>query len=76
MWKGHRLRPIPVPGHALDGNLAKAEPKKLRYRLLHVVARITHAARTTRLAIAEYWPWADALVTAFTRLAALPRSSG
>ncbi len=57
----------------LDGNLAKAEPKKLRYRLLHVAARITRTARTTRLAIAEHWPWTDALVTAFRRLAALPR---
>jgi Transposase DDE domain group 1 len=57
----------------LDGDLAKAEPKKLRYRLLHVAARITRTARQTRLAIAEHWPWTNALVTAYTRLAALPR---
>ena len=57
----------------LDGDLAKAEPKKLRYRLLHVAARITRTARQTRLAIAEHWPWTDALVTAFGQLAALPR---
>lgn len=57
----------------LDGDLAKAEPKKLRYRLLHVAARITRTARRTRLAIAEHWPWTDALETAFGRLAALPR---
>jgi hypothetical protein len=60
----------------LDGDLAKAEPKKLRYRLLHVAARITRTARRTHLAIAEHWPWTDALVTAFTRLAALPRPAG
>jgi hypothetical protein len=36
----------------LHGDLAKAEPKTLRYRLLHVAARITRTARRTRLAIA------------------------
>lgn len=57
----------------LDGDLAAAEPKKLRYRLLHVPARITRSARRTRLRIAEHWPWVEHLVTAFTHLAALPR---
>ena len=57
----------------LDGELARAEPKKLRYRLLHVAARITRTARQTRLRIAEGWPWTDDLVRAFTRLAALPQ---
>jgi hypothetical protein len=57
----------------LDGELAKAEPKKLRYRLLHVAARITRSARRTRLHIAEGWPWATHLVTAFNRLGALPQ---
>jgi hypothetical protein len=57
----------------LDGDLAAAEPKKLRYRLLHVPARITRSARQTRLRIAHGWPWADQLVTAFNRLAALPQ---
>jgi hypothetical protein len=57
----------------LDGDLAAAEPKKLRYRLLHVPARITRSARRTRLRIAEGWPWATDLVFAFTRLAQLPR---
>ena len=57
----------------LDGELAAAEPKKLRYRLLHVAARLTRTARQTRLRIAETWPWATDLTTAFTRLAALPQ---
>jgi hypothetical protein len=57
----------------LEGDLALAEPKKLRYRLLHVAAKITRSARTTRLRIAEHWPWAKQLATAFGRLAALPR---
>ena len=57
----------------LDGDLATAEPKKLRYQLLHVAARITRSARRTRLRIAANWPWAEQVVTAFTRLTALPR---
>lgn len=56
-----------------DGDLAAAEPKKLRYRLLHIAARITRTARRTRLRIAEHWPWTTDLVTAFDRLTALPR---
>jgi hypothetical protein len=64
VWTQHLL---------LDRDLAKAEPKKLRYRLLHVAARITRSARQVRVRIAHGWPWATALVTAFTRLAALPR---
>jgi hypothetical protein len=57
----------------LHGELAATEPKKLRYRLLHVAARITRSGRRTRLRIAENWPWATDLVNAFTRLDALPR---
>ena len=60
----------------LDDDLARAEPKKLRYRLLHVAARITRTARQTRLAVAADWPWTDTLTSAFSRLAALPRPAG
>jgi hypothetical protein len=57
----------------LDGEHALAEPKKLRYRLLHVAARIVRTARRTYLRVAERWPWATVLTTAYARLAALPR---
>ncbi|MFL6115224.1 MAG: IS1380 family transposase [Catenulispora sp.] len=57
----------------LDGDLAKAEPKKLRYRLLHTAARLTRGGRRTWLRIAEHWPWAQDLAAAFARLTALPR---
>jgi hypothetical protein len=60
----------------LDGELATAEPKKLRYRLLHTAARLTRTARQTRLRIAETWPWAIDLADAFTRLTTLPRPVG
>jgi hypothetical protein len=58
----------------LQGELAIAEPKKLRYRLLHVCARIVRTGRRTWVRIAENWPWTTDLVAAFTRLAALPRA--
>ncbi|HEX6969950.1 MAG TPA: IS1380 family transposase [Micromonosporaceae bacterium] len=60
----------------LDGEHALAEPKKLRYRLLHVAARLVRTARRTILRIAEHWPWASDLAQAYTRLAALPRPIG
>jgi hypothetical protein len=60
----------------LHGDLAVAEPKKLRYRLLYVAARLTTSARRIRLRIAEHWPWATDLVAADGRLAALPRPVG
>ena len=56
----------------LDGELATAEPKTLRYRLLHVTARVTRGQRRTWVRIAAHWPWATDLARAFTRLRALP----
>jgi Transposase DDE domain group 1 len=66
------------PGPAtclLDGERATAEPKKLRYRLLHIAARLVRTARRTQLRIAQRWPWAADLAAAFARLDALPRPS-
>lgn len=60
----------------LDGELADAEPKKLRYRLLHVAARLTRGGRRLRLRISAIWPWRNELSAAFHRLAALPRPVG
>jgi len=57
---------------ALDGDLAKAEPGTLRYRLLHVGARIVRGQRRRHLKIPTTWPWTDQLVTAFTRIMAIP----
>ena len=51
--------------------LARAEPKKLRY-LLHVAARIVRGGRKLRLKIDRNWRWAPALAAAFHRLRALP----
>lgn len=54
------------------GDLAKCEPKTLRYRLLHVPARLTHGARQRRLRIPKSWPWAKQIVAAFAKIAAIP----
>jgi hypothetical protein len=58
--------------HALDGDLATAEPKRLRYRLLHTAARLTRGQRRRRLRIPASWPWADQITAAFGRIAAIP----
>jgi len=59
---------------ALDGDLARAEPKTLRYRILHAAARLARSARRRRLKIAATWPWAGAIATAWTKIAALPHA--
>jgi hypothetical protein len=56
----------------LDGDLKVAEPKALRYRLLHVAARVVRHARRLIIRLQRSWPWAAALATAFARLRALP----
>nr|WP_218855546.1 IS1380 family transposase [Nocardioides daedukensis] len=53
--------------------LATCEPKALRYRFLHVPARLTHGARRRRLRIPESWPWAAAIVAVFANIAAIPQ---
>jgi Transposase DDE domain group 1 len=55
----------------LNGPLAVAEPKTLRYRLLHVAARIVRHARRPILRLQASWPWAAQLACA-ARLRALP----
>ncbi len=52
--------------------LARAEPKLLRFRILHVPAQLVRGARRRRLRIPRSWPWATAIVTAFARIAAIP----
>ena len=55
------------------GVLATCEPKALRYRFLHVPARLTHSARRRRLKIPESWPWVAAIVAVFANIAAIPQ---
>jgi Transposase DDE domain group 1 len=60
----------------LTGELAKAEPKRLRYRLLHVAARLAFSGRRARLRLHASWPWATDLAAAFGKLKALPAPPG
>jgi Transposase DDE domain group 1 len=57
---------------ALDGEHRLAEPKRLRYRILHVAGQLTRHARRTTLHLPADWPWAGAILRAFKRLDALP----
>ena len=43
---------------ALDCDLARAEPKTLRYRILHAAARLTRGGHRRHLKIQASWPWA------------------
>jgi hypothetical protein len=60
----------------LTGELARAEPKRLRYRLLHVAGRLAFHARSAKLRLQASWPWAGDLAAAFARLHALPNPAG
>ena len=56
---------------ALDGDLAKASTKTLRFRLLSAPARLVTHARRRILKIPPGWKWSGDLATAWDRLQAL-----
>ena len=56
----------------LDGEHKISEPKRLRYRILHVAGQITRHARRSTLHLPADWPWSGAILRAFKRLQALP----
>ena len=56
----------------LDGELARAEPKRLRYCLLHAAAVVARRSRHVVVRVQMSWPWAAELAAAFDRLRALP----
>ena len=56
----------------LTGELAKAEPKRLRQRLLHVAAKLVRHGRRTQLKLDRDWPWSGALAAAFQRMRSTP----
>jgi hypothetical protein len=58
---------------ALDGDLAAAEPKTLRYKILHAAARLVRGGRRRLLKIAASWPWAEAITTAWQRILVMPQ---
>lgn len=64
-------RLLALTGHATI--LAACEPKALRYRFLHVPARLVNGQRRRRSKIPESWPWAAAIVAVFANIAAVPQ---
>jgi hypothetical protein len=56
----------------LEGQMTKAEPKRLRYCLLHAAGRIATSGRRTHLRLQQNWPWSDDLAAAFAKLETLP----
>jgi Transposase DDE domain group 1 len=53
-------------------SLARAEPKRLRYRRFHVAGRVTRHARRLRLELPRTWPWTLDLLAAFAHFDARP----
>jgi Transposase DDE domain group 1 len=53
------------------GELARCEPRTLRYRILHIAARIIRSARHVELRLPATWPWSRQLLRGYTRLDAL-----
>ena len=51
-----------------DGELAVAEPKKLRHRVWHAAATIARTGRQTIVRFQQSWPWTTDIVIAFRRL--------
>ena len=56
----------------LDGEMAGAALKTLRYRVLHVPARLVRGRRKRRLKLPGTWPWAGIIIRAFRCILALP----
>ena len=56
---------------ALDGELAKAEPKRLRYQLFHVAGKLAFSGRCAKLRLDHDWPWVAELTAAFRKLETL-----
>jgi hypothetical protein len=57
---------------ALSGDLATAEPKLLRFKMLHVPARLVRGGRRRQLRLPRHWPWAGQILNAFYRIMIIP----
>jgi hypothetical protein len=62
-------RLLGFPGHR---DLERATPDTMRFRILHLPARLVRHARTRTLRIPPDWPWAKDFIDAWRRLNALP----
>ncbi len=55
-----------------EGELRDAAPKLLRYRLLHLPARLTRGQRKRWLHLRADWPWTDNVINSWRAVKALP----
>jgi hypothetical protein len=55
-----------------DGQLRDAAPKLLRYRLLHLPARLTRGQRKRWLHLRADWPWTKDVIHSWRAVKALP----
>jgi hypothetical protein len=55
-------------GVCLTGELARCEPKRLRYCCWHAAGRLVKSGRRLTLRLDANWPWATQLAEAFGRL--------
>jgi hypothetical protein len=60
----------------LDGELAEAEPRRLRHTLLGCPARLIRRARQSWLRLPDSWPWTHQLLGAYRRLETLAAAPG
>ena len=62
-------------GITLEGEARSWEPKRLRYALLHVAARLCRSGRQLHVRLQRTWRWSALLNAAFQRLRRLPLSA-
>ena len=55
----------------LDGNLAVAHPKALRWAFLHAPGRLVRSGRRLVVRVLDHWPSAPAILGAYRRLATI-----
>ena len=56
----------------LEGELATADPNRLRHRLLHTAGKIVRQSRRTQLKLDRDWHWSETLAATLTGLRAIP----
>jgi len=52
----------------LTGTWTNARPKTLRWAILHAPGRLIHQARRRIVRIADNWPTADVIISAYQRI--------
>jgi len=62
-------------GLCLSGELARCEPKRLRYCVWHAAGRLVRSGRRLILRLDAAWPWATEIADAFQRLGKLAFST-